>query len=884
MLKFRGFLISAMVLTPVLGLPWLVSFLNLVIVGIEDMTVHDIIGKFIGWIFICLNAPSGILFLIIVANRVKEFRAVKHRKDISTRLTSVTSGVHTLNRPKPVSSAAERYRRPVSGMRNVSNPKRLIPVHSEKLETARFASDVKSKEIDHDKMEIPTGCPPRPTLPRGYNSLTSQYSIDQNTYVCEDADRIYYNSLYVSIEDLTKDTSVNKPIEGNSVISENIYQNISTIEQGATPKELPVISEDLAIPNPLFETFGQIEVDVPITCAALKSSKTSPYASNVSLHKISSDKVPNSGSTTFANINAGLVLTDETEFGSHRVSPSFERETDEGFLRRSLNKIRNSFKLSQSTIPQLIPDTAISPTPTPKQSSAVPQNRYIEHLNKLKKKNLPTKESVILDNLLVIPPKSGSVSPINIPKRPTPYSGSRVKNLREKFDSFSIPEPQPITKPPARPPRYVPMEEIHLSSKEATPEVPTKNILLTTTDVEPEIHRSISSIVIDEEPPSLNTLSTDFYNPFITTNFTQVSEEVRSPTKPIINSTTTDTLPSPSVYDPKEPHPAVELRQTRFSIHSTSFDQDQASCASSVVSSPTSSIIISSQPKDDITKLPNTRDTQPVPKRNSANLDGIRKAPSPRKIVIRPLSSTHQNTKIDTGIYSSSRSPVKLRQMQFSPNSEDQDTLSNASSNNSLTKPISFTVRPPQDLTSVFASKHKAPTSPNTEQDTPSSPPGERPQAKLSRTNAVEDEHLSPNLSFQLSSGEHGAFTPPLRPNTSSTASSESTASQKLSDPSGLLSPTRKRSNSKISDKISFFDNVSQNYMPQTLPRKTSVQQTRSTALTRDLTHTVSSVKGMTQSTSLNNFNATCNSEQISSPTVQSPPVSESTETLLTEL
>ena len=895
LIKLRGFLISATVLTPALGLPWLVSLAKIATAGVENHIVQEIIDKFIDWVFICLNAPAGIIFLIIVANRFKEFRKAnknKNKQGISTRLTSVTSGVNTLNRPKPIPSGANKYRKPTSRATTDSNPKRLIPVHSERIEIARFAPDENFKEIDNDKKEIPAGCPPRPNLPQCIiNPFSPQSSVDQSMFVCEEVNLMHKNPTYISIEDLTRNASATNTTEeinasGNGAKEGTIYQNLSTIEQGAMLKECPIVSDDLAIPNPLFDPLEQIEVDVPVT-AALRSSQTSLSASTVSLHKLSSGK-NSKNNTTFANVNAGFELTGETEDFSSRNSPLFERETDEGLLRRSLKKIRSSFKLSQSTIspqptpePPKISQTPIEPPSNQKQSSNIHPNKYIEHLNKLyqDKKKLPAMKSTILENLLTKPAIRESSSPSPTPKLPAPYAGSRVKNLMEKFDSINT-EMQPINKPPIKPPTHVQATGMHLPTIKTTTDTSTNNILQKSIEVESEVSQSISSIEIDEQPPSLRILSTDYNNPFKTTSFTQVSFEVQSPIKPTVK-----TVPSPveqrdsttEVPYPQEPQPPVKLRQTRFSIDSTSYDQDEASCSSSAISSPTKSIILNFQSQSDITKVPDT-----------TNPETIRKPRSPRKIVIRPHSSTYQNNNAGSAIDSSSHSPVKLRQMQFSSfssNSCDQDTISNSSSTESPTKPITFTYKPPQDLTMVSATRFQEPISTNAEIYS-----AKGPKVKLSRTNAIEDDHYAlpptkPKPTIQLNTQKHGAFTAPLRPSPPSTAKTSSTPVAKLSDPSGLLSPTRKRSNSRISDKISFFDGVSENESSKTLPRpaKTSINQTLSTAEAK------SQVQGLlkyrdSKSGSLSNSNTTCESEPISPPTAKSPPILETTEALQTEL
>ena len=884
MFKLRGFLISAAILTPALGLPWLVSLLKLTTVGVADHTLQYIMDKFIDWVFICLNAPSGVIFLIIVANRVKEFRATKHKKEISTRLTSVTGGTNTL-RHRPVPSGANKYRKPASKVTTGSNSKRLIPVHSERLETARFAAEVIS-DIDNDKREIPTSYPPRPNHPKYFNNpMSTQSSIDPSTYVCEGVDTIHKNPLYISIEDLTKNSSADKTIEENCIFSgkeakgELNDQNLSTIEQGATPKERPVILEDLAIPNPLFDALEQIEVDVPVT-TALSASNTSHHASTVSLRKLSSDN-----NTTFANINAGLDLADVTTTISPRVSPVFVRETDEGLLRRSLNKIRSSFKLSQTTIPLPTPATRVTPTPIellpkPKQTNIVYPNKYIEHINKLylEKKSLPAKKSAILDTLLTKPPKSESVSLTLKPKLPAPYPGSKVKNLMQKFDSINTPETRPIKKPPVRPPKYVPATETCVPSIKPTSEVPTMNIFQTMTEGQSGVNPTISSIVIDEQPLSLSTITTDLNSCFKTTSFTQVSEEVQSPTNPIVDSA--NSLPSPAeqqpctqVSYPQESQPPVKLSQT--SLSSTSCDEDDTSHTSSSTSSPTKSTTFSLQLQSDQTNVPNTMDTL-----RTTDPDTILKPPSPRRIIIRPQSRTYQgNTNIVPGVDSNSHSPVKFRQLEFNSlsYSYDQDTISNASSDNSANGPVSLTFRPPQHLTAVSATKHQATTPTNTELepvlDITPSPLAKKHESNLSRTDAI-DEHSSvspirPKLATQLNTGTHGAFTAPLKPRPLSTVESGSDSVARTSD----SLPTRKRSIGKISDRITFFDNPSQSEYSKTLPRpaKISIQKTLSTA-------------GITQSNSFGNSNAELGSEPTSPPTVKSPPVLETTEELQTEL
>ena len=75
--QMRVALTSAFILTPILGMPWVVSFARILTVGIQHEFISRILETFIDWVFICLNAPAGIIFFIIVFKRFKE-----HRKSI----------------------------------------------------------------------------------------------------------------------------------------------------------------------------------------------------------------------------------------------------------------------------------------------------------------------------------------------------------------------------------------------------------------------------------------------------------------------------------------------------------------------------------------------------------------------------------------------------------------------------------------------------------------------------------------------------------------------------------------------------------------------------------------------------------------------------------
>ena len=82
MKQMRVALISAFILTPVLGMPWLVSFAKIITVGIEDELTLAILDRFIDWVFICLNAPAGVVFFVIILKRFLELRKMQNRKTV----------------------------------------------------------------------------------------------------------------------------------------------------------------------------------------------------------------------------------------------------------------------------------------------------------------------------------------------------------------------------------------------------------------------------------------------------------------------------------------------------------------------------------------------------------------------------------------------------------------------------------------------------------------------------------------------------------------------------------------------------------------------------------------------------------------------------------
>ena len=94
-------LISAFILTPVLGMPWIVSFAKIVTVGIQNELVLRILDSFIDYVFICLNAPTGIVFFVIVFKRFREHRrGIRAEKEKKTDQSTAASDFAKFRRTK----------------------------------------------------------------------------------------------------------------------------------------------------------------------------------------------------------------------------------------------------------------------------------------------------------------------------------------------------------------------------------------------------------------------------------------------------------------------------------------------------------------------------------------------------------------------------------------------------------------------------------------------------------------------------------------------------------------------------------------------------------------------------------------------------------------
>ena len=92
-------MVTAMVLTPVLGVPWLILILN---VAIRSSVVE--------YFFIILNGLIGLVFLLVVALRNKEVQAIlKRRKEHDLHGTTPSGTVSTSAITS--STIADRFRK-----------------------------------------------------------------------------------------------------------------------------------------------------------------------------------------------------------------------------------------------------------------------------------------------------------------------------------------------------------------------------------------------------------------------------------------------------------------------------------------------------------------------------------------------------------------------------------------------------------------------------------------------------------------------------------------------------------------------------------------------------------------------------------------------------
>ena len=987
--KLKSVLYSAVILTPVLGLPWVVSLAKIITFGIEHQTVQDILDRVVDWSFICLNAPCGLLFLLIVSYRFREFRKSNKKKPL-TRGTSVPVSYNTIRGPRPVPSCtANAYKK---------KPPTIF-VHSEKPEDTIFASNLMNSpnKMDKDKLGIPVGNPPRPNLPTPTARLFPQSTLDYEGIKCDNV--IFQNPTFVSIEDLSKISNTTEDLHlelETCPMEENIYQNLATVEQGPKTESYSKKLHDLAIPNLLFEPLDQIEIDVPLTEALIDSPRKGLRASLTSLHKKSLHTSTNSlhakqihssttslhkrslnvstnslhtkqihssatslhknscdvksrVSTTFVNLNTGIDLEDKTEDISSRASPSFER--DEGFIRRSLKRIPSIFKVSQSATPPTNPNPTPPTRPPPpvhvvskaKATKSLHHNNYLEHLHKLyneKQQDSTPMRPITSQKFVSTPPKLDAAS-TTAPELPAPYSGKKVRDLLKKFDSVEATSPV-----------------IYATVNKRT--------------------KTLTSPVIGEQPPPLPERKTNPTNPFMTTSFTLPSQEsssvdTASPKKDIFKATETS-LSETNSFNYLEFESSFINRSTRKSRplsrsivtieHSlantknnsngqvetpfetpseTPFETPSPSSSSTSVNnlsecnvptSPSHGKLSLSLPESSLdSKLPEpcrdvpeqvdstsstvsvdkipentpvspqTEETippvqpvvrrpdfteQPSRKRVATNPENVRSFTSPTKIILRPRPRLPQEDKDDTGIRSASSSPVK-RTSQFRPissYSSDQDSNSNSTSNStSPTKPLAFNYKPSTDLTKFKTELHSI-------YDNTAPVIARKPQLKSSKSEQARSHSYTlprntPNQDV-TNNEPSGAFSTPQtqkpEQGTRVRSTTVSSNSNRLSGSFDNQPSARKRSNSRISDKIAFFDTASQGDT-KSLPRSVKKSVNQSTF------ETTSPVKGlgstsdsqMKQSKSFDNFSTTSSMEEsdkrksglISPPYIKSPPIFE---------
>ena len=986
--KFRGVFLSAIILTPILGLPWIVSLAKFVTLHIHNITAYQVLDTFVDWVFICLNAPSGVIFFFIILNRFREFRksSKKRHSSHSQHLTSV-SGV---NNYRTRDGVPRTYRLPRA---RIPLSRGTISISSEKPDAKEFASNIitKSEQIDHDKNAIPDGKPLRPRLPKPQKPLPPKHSQEDDIFTYEN--NMTENPLYVPIEDISKCTTANGYDNKAASVEENYNQNSGNVEQGSILTKNNLVEEGLAIPNPLYNPIEPIDIDVPLT-SHHSSPKTSFQTSPVSQHKLSRDKHQNAA----AYVNPGVELDGEIDENVSpftlkddlsRVSPTIEREP-EGFIRRSLNKIRSSLKMKPigSNEPMASPITA--PHPLQPSVEALPkpnvnfyQNMYLEHLHNIystKSQHVPKNSESKLNLLSEVqenpkPDSQSELSKVYIPKR-----GIKVSALKDKFDRPGVANESkrpvllikskkiemstidsksensskrdsihsstseceiPVSQSPSA--KFPPGNHNMSTSFTQATTTPEKSISPSNTSEEhphdsnekvPETHYEFEDNFTTSPTPSdalesaSNSSATSspiksvaytypqqeekLSNPSIVTEIPTIRREqaepvVRSksatPTKirlihkpskssdtsstiystverkqSIIRSTSVEVLtplPTPlkqatasKVLDPDDKITLQEQDKSTTNSSTSSlakpFEHLPSSNDSSEVSTtenrktvaitPTKEVLIQSVAHSKAIDHSQVKSTLPVSPMLSNSLSSEKS--SPTKIIVRPLAKPEQSDSLETK--TSTKSPPapesKLTRPISSTSSNDKDTNLLDSS------PISFTYQPPTDVTKVVTSKKTTfSTSHSVDQSLPEDVP------KLKESECVSPPSIKPNPTPLKITDRPGAFSLPRRPlNTDKSGAQPSIYKPKSSE----SFPHPKRSSSRVSDKISFFEGT------KTLPRSARASYSNvnsisgwqgSTSPLKDLDMSSPSSTKMTQSKSMNT---------LSQNTLESKPMS----------
>lgn len=96
--KAKAVLYAFMILSPVLGFPWIIMFIRLVLdiiqVNITNEGTQTI--NFLDWVFILLNAPSGLIFFIIILHRY----IIYIRSDKNNNSHRIPAGTEPQNKNK----------------------------------------------------------------------------------------------------------------------------------------------------------------------------------------------------------------------------------------------------------------------------------------------------------------------------------------------------------------------------------------------------------------------------------------------------------------------------------------------------------------------------------------------------------------------------------------------------------------------------------------------------------------------------------------------------------------------------------------------------------------------------------------------------------------
>ena len=372
--QVRVALISAFILTPVLGMPWVISFAKIITVGIQDALALRIIDTFIDWVFVCLNAPAGVIFFIIVFKRFKE-----HRKSLTVDKT---------RKEEQSTSGFAKFRKTNQATAETSFAHSTTMVGCEIHKTPSDASVYSKTDIDNTSglRNFRTASAPRPR-PRPRRPQDKESLFDKND-----------------------------PIG----IYSTIHHEYTTEFKQKKSFEMTTIS------NPIYE----------VTSLQDLSKLSSNKEDGIELGTLVERKL--SSSCQFNYDNPYDTSQQDDEVRLTQSGDEIDESKDASILSRGIDFLKNSFKLSDRgrAIDTEVGNKETTTDSDNDKMESVCSNKYLQHLHYLAERTQsnpeisqePTTESQTVDPLRIRRKSSPCV------KRQSCEPVIKVMELKEYFD------------------------------------------------------------------------------------------------------------------------------------------------------------------------------------------------------------------------------------------------------------------------------------------------------------------------------------------------------------------------------------------------------------------------------------------------------------------